>query len=445
MNQHFYSTLSQPRLKLSDIGEKEEMPESADGPQQDEYAQEQPECNIGTLGHVDNGKSTLVQALTGVWTSRHSEELRRGITIRIGYADATFYKCAKCRPPECYSNNKKCPTHDSETKRLRTVSFVDCPGHHSLMVTMLSGAALMDGAMFVLASNVECPQAQDREHLLAAEIAELKNIVVVQNKIDIVDRSRALENLKEIKQFVKGTIAGKAPIIPVSAQHKLNIDVLIEALEKQIPTPKRNVAATPKMFVLRSFDVNKPGTEPKDLVGGIIGGSIVEGVFRIGDEIEIKPGMRVEAGGKVRYEPVTTSIQSLYTGGGTVKEAKCGGLIGIGTMLDPSLTKADGLVGNIVGKVGTLPESQDKLTLDVQLFEKAVGTESMVEVDKIRTNEALVLNVATAVTSGTVTSARESVIDVAIRKPVSTEPGSKVAISRRIGESWRLIGVGKIK
>ncbi len=444
VNQHFYSTLSQPRLKLGDW-RKREMVESTDSPQEQEQVEQQPECNIGTLGHVDNGKSTLVQALTGVWTARHSEELRRGITIRVGYADAAFYKCTKCKPPACYTNQKTCPTHGAEAELLRTVSFVDCPGHHSLMVTMLSGAALMDGALFVLASNVKCPQAQDREHLLAAEIAELRSIVVVQNKIDIVDRDRAMENLKEIKQFTKGTVAAKAPIIPVSAQHKLNIDVLIEAIEKNIPTPKRNVAASPKMLVLRSFDVNKPGTEPKGLVGGIIGGSIVEGVFKVDDEIEIKPGIRLESGGKARYEPITTTIQTLHTGGGTVKEAKCGGLIGIGTMLDPSLTKSDGLVGNVIGKAGTLPESQDKLALDVQLFDRAVGTESMVTVDKIRTNEALVLNVATAVTSGVVTSARESVIDIALRKPVSAELGSKVAISRRIGESWRLIGVGKIK
>lgn len=423
----------------------QELPEELPQEKNDQDIRSQPECNIGTLGHVDNGKSTLVQALTGIWTARHSEELRRGITIRIGYADAAFYKCLRCKPPGCYTTQKKCLTHDSEAKFLRAVSFVDCPGHHSLMVTMLSGASLMDGALFVLASNIKCPQAQDREHLLAAEIAGLKNIVVVQNKIDIVDRDRALENLKEIRQFLKGTIAAKAPIIPVSAQHKLNIDVLIEAIEKHIPTPKRDLTATPRMFILRSFDVNKPGTEPKGLLGGVIGGSIVEGVFRVGDEIEIKPGSRIESGGKVHYEPITTTIQSLHTGGGSTKEARCGGLVGLGTLLDPSLTKSDGLVGNVAGKAGTLPGSQEKLTLDVQLFERAVGTEAMVAVDKIRTNEALVLNVATSVTSGLVTSAREDVIDVALRKPVIAEPGSKVTLSRRIGESWRLIGVGKIK
>ena len=133
---------------------------------------------------MDNGKSTIVQSLTGVWTSRHSEELRRGITIRIGYADASFYECPTCEPPASYSTSKTCPNGHGPTKFLRTVSFVDCPGHHSLMVTMLSGAAIMDGSMFVVSANVKTTQAQDREHMLAAQMIGLRNMIVVQNKIE---------------------------------------------------------------------------------------------------------------------------------------------------------------------------------------------------------------------------------------------------------------------
>ena len=406
---------------------------------------QQPECNIGTLGHVDNGKSTLVQALSGVWTAKHSEELRRGITIRIGYADVAFYKCPVCRGAASYLTKKKCPVCGSETKFLRAVSFIDCPGHHSLMVTMLSGAALMDGAIFVLASNAKCPQAQDREHLAAAEITGIKNIVIVQNKIDIVGRERAVENWKEIRKFIKGTVAEKAPIIPVSAQHRLNMDLLIEALEKNIPIPKRDLTAPPRMYVLRSFDVNKPGTEVEDLVGGVVGGSIVQGVFKVGEEVEIRPGLRVESSGKPRYEPLITAIRSLQVGKGSVKEARSGGLVGMGTLLDPSITRADGLVGSIAGKVGTLPETLDKLSLDVELFERAIGTEQMVPVDKIRTNEPLVLNIGTSVTSGIVLSARESIADVELKKPVAVDAGFRVAVSRRVGESWRLIGYGTVK
>jgi translation initiation factor 2 subunit 3 len=405
----------------------------------------QPEVNIGTLGHVDNGKSTLVQALTGVWTARHSEELRRGITIRIGYADAFIYKCPKCRAPSNYTTQTKCPNCGSETKFVRAVSFVDCPGHHSLMVTMLSGSALMDGALFVLASSAKCPQAQDREHLLAAERVGIKNLVIVQNKIDVVTKERALENYKEIKAFVKGTIAEGAPIIPISAQHGTNIDVLLKEIEERIPTPKRDLTAPARAYVLRSFEVNKPGTEIDDIVGGVVGGSVIQGVFHLDDEIEIRPGIPVQEGGKTKYERLITKVTSLSVSRGPVQEARSGGLVGIGTDLDPSLTKSDGLVGSVAGKIDTLPPTLAKITLDVELFEKVVGTEMAVPVDKIRTNEGLVLNVGTTVTSGLVSSAREAIIEVVLKKPVCVEAGAKVALSRRIAESWRLIGFGTLR
>lgn len=303
----------------------------------------------------------------------------------------------------------------------------------------------MDGALFVLASNAKCPQAQDREHLLAAGSVGIKNLVFVQNKIDVISKERALENFKEIKAFVKGTIAEDAPIVPISAQHGTNIDVLLREIEDRIPTPKRDLTASPRLFVLRSFEVNKPGTEIDDIVGGVIGGSVVQGVFRIGDEIEIRPGIPVQEGGKSRYEPLVTTVRSLSVSRGQVQEATSGGLVGIGTDLDPSLTKSDGLVGSVTGKTGALPPSLSKITLDVNLFEKVVGTELAVPVDKIRSNEALVLNVGTTVTSGLVSSARESLVDVTLRKPVCAEAGSKVAISRRITDSWRLIGFGTLR
>jgi translation initiation factor 2 subunit 3 len=405
----------------------------------------QPEINIGTLGHVDNGKSTLVQAMTGVWTSKHSEELRRGITIRIGYADAHFFKCPSHRGAAAYTSKKKCPICGEKTKFLRNVSFIDCPGHHSLMVTMLSGAALMDGALFVVAADAKFPQAQDREHLLAAEMAGIKKMIIVQNKIDVVDRKRAIDNMKEIKKFIKGRPSEKASIIPVSAQHGVNIDLLIESIEKELPTPKRNPSASPQMYVLRSFDINKPGTKAEELRGGVVGGSIVQGVFKQDDKIEIRPGLRVESGGKTIFKPIYTEIRSLHVSEGEVKEVGPGGLVGLGTSLCPSVVKADSLVGSIIGKEGDLPPVLDKVALDVELFEKAVGTEELVTVEKIRTNEPLVLNVSTAVTAGVVTSAREHVVEIALKRPICAAKNFKAAISRRIGDSWRLIGYGNFK
>lgn len=402
----------------------------------------QPEVNIGTLGHVDNGKSTLVQAMTGMWTSKHSEEIKRGITIRIGYADAAFYKCTECGS---YVSNENCPKCSTSTEFLRAVSFVDCPGHHSLMVTMLAGAALMDGALLILSATEKCPQPQDREHLAAAQIVGIDNIVVVQNKIDVVEKKQILKNFNEIQDFMEGTIIENAPIIPVSAQQSTNIDVLIETIEKNIPTPKKDPTKPPIMFILRSFDVNRPGTSAERLAGGVIGGSILEGVFKVGDEVEIKPGIRIEKKGKAHYESMYTKIISLQAGGRDVEEATCGGLIGVGTLLDPALTKADGFVGNVVGKPNNMPPVLDHLSLDIELFETVIGTEILKNVEKIRTNEALVINTGTTVTAGLVTSARDNIADISLRRPICVEPNSRLALSRRVGDSWRLIGHGLIR
>ena len=303
----------------------------------------------------------------------------------------------------------------------------------------------MDGSLFVVSANVKTPQAQDREHMLAAQMIGLRNMLVVQNKIDVVDRTRAKANYDEIKEFTKGTVAESSPVIPVSAQHKLNMDALIWAIQEKIPTPERDQSVDSRMSVLRSFDVNRPGTDVEELVGGVVGGSIIQGVFKKGDEVEIKPGIKTETAGRVAYEALVAKVGGLQAGGGDVKQVTPGGLVAVGTDLDPSVTKSDGLVGNVVGRSGTLPETLEKVSLDVDLFEKAVGTEQLVAVQKIRSNEPLVLNAGTAVTSGIVVSAREDIADVSLKKPICAEVGSKVALSRRIGESWRLIGFGTIR
>jgi translation initiation factor 2 subunit 3 len=405
----------------------------------------QPEVNIGTIGHVDHGKTTLVQALTGVWASRHSEELKRGITIKLGYADMPIYKCPKCEPPKNYSTQPICPNCSSKATFVRAVSFVDAPGHEALMATMLSGAAIMDGAILVIAADEPCPQPQTREHLAAAEIIGIKNIIIVQNKIDIVDEKRAQESYEEIKNFVKGTIAGNAPIIPVSAQRKVNTDVLIQAMEEFIPTPKRDETKPPLMYVVRSFDVNKPGTPIEKLEGGVIGGTTLQGKFVVGDEIEIRPGITTEKGEKSAYHPLFSEIVSLHAGGRSVDEAHCGGLVGVGTLLDPSFSKADGLTGNMVGKSGALPPTLSELTLETHILERAVGTKELIKVQEIITGETLLLHVGAAITVGKVASIKKDAITVKLTRPVCTQAGSRVAISRKITGRWRFIGYGMIR
>jgi translation initiation factor 2 subunit 3 len=405
----------------------------------------QPEVNIGTIGHVDHGKTTLVESITGVWAAKHSEELRRGITIKLGYADAPIFKCPNCDEPQCYSSQPVCPKCGTECEFVRAVSFVDSPGHEALMATMLSGATVMDGAMLIIAANEKCPQPQTREHLAAIELAGLKNLIIIQNKIDIVTEKRALESYNEIVSFVKGTVAEGKPIIPVSAQHHVNIDVVLKALQDNIPTPPHDPSKPPRMFVLRSFDVNKPGAAADELMGGVIGGSISQGTLAVGDEIEIRPGIKVDRMGKTFYEPIFTEIVSLSAGNKEVEEAHSGGLVGMRTNLDPSLTKADGLTGNIIGKPDQLPPTRYELNLETALLKRALGTKELVEVDSIIKGETLIVDVGTTITIGKVASTKKNLVTLQLVRPVCADDGARAAISRKIANRWRLIGYGIIK
>lgn len=405
----------------------------------------QPTVNIGIVGHVDHGKTTLVNAISGVWTDKHSEEIKRGISIRLGYADATFRKCPNCQVPDAYTVAESCDQCGSLTDTVRTVSFVDSPGHETLMATMLSGAAIMNGAVLVIAANEQCPQPQTKEHLMALDIIGIKNIVIVQNKIDLVSREKVIENYHQILDFIKGTVAEGAPIIPLSAQQEVNIDLLLQAIEEYIPSPEQNMDKPARMLLARSFDVNRPGTKPGKIQGGVIGGTLSMGILHSGDEIEIRPGRKIESGGAIRWEPIHTIITDIMAGSEKVEEATPGGLIGVGTKLDPSITKSDSLVGQVAGKPGTLPETRENFVMDVTLLERVVGSADELVIKPIRSNEPLMLNIGTATTVGLVSSARKEEVEIKLKRPVCADPGDRVAISRRLGSRWRLIGSGVIK
>jgi translation initiation factor 2 subunit 3 len=385
-----------------------------------------------------------VQAITGEWASRHSEELKRGITIKLGYADTAIYKCPNCDEPECYCTSEICSNCGGTAELQRALSFVDAPGHEILMATMLSGAAVMDGAILVIAANETCPQPQTREHLAAIEAVGLKNLIIVQNKIDLISLERAEESYNEIKKFIKGSIAEDAPIIPVSAQQIINIDLLIQAMQEYLPTPKRDSSLPPRMYIIRSFDVNKPGTPIEDLIGGVIGGSITQGSFNVGDEIEIRPGLPQRQKNKIKMRELYTTITSLNVGNTQVDAALPGGLAGVGTMLDPSLSKSDGLVGSLIGQPGTLPAAVEKMKLEYRLFDKVVGSMTEEKVAKIAKGEKLLLNVGTAKTMGEVSDVSKKEMETQLSIPVCIFSGDRVALSRRIEGRWRLIGVGTV-
>ena len=404
----------------------------------------QPVVNIGMVGHVDHGKTTLTRALSGVWTDTHSEERKRGISIKLGYADTAFYKT---KDGEYYPTGKRPDgKKDVDKELLRVVSFVDAPGHETLMAVMISGSSIMDGALLLISATEKCPQPQTREHLAALQIAGIENIIIVQNKIDIVTKERAIESHNEIKEFVKGTIAEDAPIIPISAHHDVNLDILIQAIEDIIPTPDHGKQKEALMYVARSFDINRPGSRPDKLRGGIIGGSVVKGQFSVGDDILIAPGRRIQEGSKTRWEPIKTVIESVQGGGLDLETIHAGGLCGVATPMDPNVTKADDLSGQVMARQGELPPIWEEFNLDLDLLEHMVasGDDAPEKVRPLQPNEMLMINSATATSVGQVTAIKGKKCTLRLRLPICALEGSRITLSRRIGTRWRLIGHGTI-
>jgi translation initiation factor 2 subunit 3 len=258
----------------------------------------------------------------------------------------------------------------------------------------------------------------------------------------VVTQAEALEHYKQIKKFIKGTIAEEAPIIPVSAQRGVNIGALIQTLDAVIPEPARDPDIDPMLLVARSFDINRPGCSWREVKGGVIGGSLIRGVLREGDEIEIRPGRQVQIENRVKWEPIETKITSINAGKIKVTEAAPGGLLGIATKLDPALTKSDALAGQVVGRVGKLPPVWDRMKFDVTLMDRVVGADSEQAIEPLKHKEPLMLSVGTAVTVGVVTNARKNQVEVQLKRAVCAETGARIAISRQVGGRWRLIGMG---
>lgn len=416
--------------------------------------------NIGTIGHVAHGKSTVVKAISGVQTVRFKNELERNITIKLGYANAKIYKCSnpECPRPTCFRSYKSEKEVDPPCERegcegtyklLRHVSFVDCPGHDILMSTMLSGAAVMDAALLLIAGNETCPQPQTSEHLAAIEIMKLDKIIILQNKVDLMKEESANQHYQSILKFIRGTVADKRPIVPISAQLKFNIDAILESIVNTIPVPPRDFSQDPQMIVIRSFDVNKPGAEIEELKGGVAGGSILHGVLKLGDEIEIRPGIVTrDEKGAIKCTPIFSRIVTLNSEHNDLKYAVPGGLIGVGTRIDPTLCRADRLVGFVLGLKGRLPDIYTEIEVNYFLLRRLLGVKTadgkQAKVAKLAKNEVLMVNIGSTATGAKVVAVRADAAKLLLTSPACTNIGEKVALSRRIEKHWRLIGWANI-
>lgn len=425
-----------------------------------EVMSRQATINIGTIGHVAHGKTTVVKALSEVKTQKYHDEVKKNITIRLGYGNSKVFECPNCPRPQCYQTRSSwsvdkvnCKICDSPMTLRRHFSFVDCPGHHVLMATMLNGAAVMDAALLLVAANEEFPQAQTLDHLNAVDIMRLRNVIVVQNKIDLVTQVAAHDQYQTIKSDLKKW-SKKYPIIPVSAQLHRNVDYLLDYLLR-IPFPQRNFAAPARMTIIRSFDVNKPGDgDVQQLKGGVAGGTVVQGVLRLNEELEVRPGQTrnrntVDGRGTMSYLPYQTRAISLKAERNQLQYAVPGGLIAVGTTLDPSLTRQDKLMGQLIGNKNGLPEVYSEIELTYYLFSEMAGSKgesrSARRVGRLTKQDVLQINVGTFTCTTLVLDIADNVVQLRLTEPGCANPGDNVAISRKIDNHFRLIGWGQVR
>lgn len=316
----------------------------------------QPTINIGMIGSVSNGKSTVTEKLTGVKTQKHSKELERNITMKLGYANAKIFKCNNCPAPQCYQSHRSsmmtalCRICDEEMELKKHISICDVPGHSDLMAIMLNGTCIMDTTILVESANNKEPTYQTKKHLTAIGIAGLETKITCLNKVDLVKKDVAFDRIESLTGFLKGTNAEGAPIIPIAANFGINIDVLCEYICKYIKDPYRELNKTLKMIVVRSFNINKPNASCDKLEGGVVGGSIIEGVVNIGDKVVLYPGLITKNGNSSKwfYKPLVGKVLSINSETTNLDYALPGGLIGIKLDIDPGLTTNDRLVGNVV-------------------------------------------------------------------------------------------------
>jgi len=284
----------------------------------------QPVFNIGCLGCVSDGKSTLVEKLTNIKTQKHSSEKERNITIKQGYANMKIY--------------------DNDTNLINHVSFVDCPGHQDYILTLLQSASIMDGVIVVIAVNQLLSRKELLlQHLKVIEILKINKVIICLNKIDLVPKENVKIYKDNLDKLLDKFSIKPYKIIPTSLSRSINLDKLMESIREIFKFSYDEIIdrsnKDPIFIINRSFDINKPGTEISKVKPGIIGGTLIQGKLKIGDRIEInRDKMSIE-----------TEIKNIKTENSFIQDSDLypGGLVGLETNLDPTLCKNDGLNGNI--------------------------------------------------------------------------------------------------
>ncbi len=401
----------------------------------------QPTINIGCLGSVSDGKSTLVERMTGIRTQKHSSEQKRNITIKQGYGNMKVW--VDSDNTNLYTTNSKCQTYTTDSgddcTLVNHISFVDCPGHQELIQTMLSSISLMDGAIVVVAVDQPLDKKpQLIQHLAAAKLGKIEKIIICMNKIDLVNRDVLMERKRELDEMLEQYDIKPFIIIPTCFNKKIGLDVLLKAI-MILFNPANFIERTTQSSLFRisrTFDVNKPGCNWDSVIGGVMGGSLITGTLKIGDKIEIRPGQVSKSQGKFICQPVKTEIMSIQTDDNSLDEIVPGGLIGIRTDLDPFYSKNDALAGNIAGPIGTLPSVYIETTIDTQMITTFGFTW------KPKLTDSIMLQIGTRMVEGKLIKINETKFTYELNKPACIHNNQHIIICKNIDNILRIVGEG---
>jgi len=422
----------------------------------------QPTINIAMIGHVSNGKSKTTERITGIKTQKFSKEQERGMSIRLGYANAKIFKCEDCKSPQCYQSfssttfDPKCKYCNKELVLVRHVSFVDCPGHNQLMNTMLNCTGIVDTTILMeSANNNSIPAPQTAEHLIVTSIVDLPTHIVCMNKLDMVDKKKATEKIVDLQNFIRGTSASKAPVIPMVAEFGYNIDVLLEYICTLIPKPVREIDTIGNMTIVRSFNVNRQNVSIENLIGGVVGGSITKGIIKRDDTVTILPGvkrkLRNDSKNMWSYRPLVSKVQGIQSDKNILDNAVPGGLIALQLGLDPGLTTQDSLIGNKVIVTNDLKDYDgfkvyEKLIIKYSLIKNLseISEENYV---KLNEGEQIIINIHACNTRAHVDKlGKVQIIITLLDGPVCARIGDTLTISKQTKKMGpRLLGRGVVK
>lgn len=402
----------------------------------------QPIYNFGVIGHVAHGKSTLVRSITGTKTQKHSSEKERNITINIGYANSKIYIDESGKFITCPSNQDF--DDDDSLKIVSHISFVDCPGHEAYMSNMISGSAVMNSCVLVIASNEQIPQPQTYEHFQAVKDLDIDNLLILQNKCDLIESSENENILNKINSFIGDTLLSNSPIIPSSIQNDINRQEIVYNLVKSstLDNFKKlsdKINEPLLMTIIRSFDVNKQNCSYHNLKGGVVGGSLITGFLNVNDIVEIRPGFITNG----KFRPIYAKVISLQSDNRKLEYAVPGGLIGVGLDIDPSFSKDNGMLGQTLGKVGSLPDVCKEIAVEFSFMERLNKLNDI----KFKTDESILININSMNIEAKITkcSKKKQYLLLNLNKPVCINIDQRVAIFKMISGRWILVSNGIFK